>query len=306
MEATPSQPGPAPPTAPRRLATLEQERHARAWRSTTAATALVTLTELAYIFIDLRVYPEPGVALVRAAHVGACVALLAWLFARRRTPTPRLASGIFVAMTVPMLPLFAYAEASMAATQNLWAPLMGHRLVMLGVGLFAPASFGLGAALIGAFALEAVVLWYALGLGQRLPAMVWEPWVTLVYGAVATAMLGFRVRSRLTEYRLRRARAEAESLERLARLFLAVRDASSTPMQTLQVGTTLLRKRAPECAPVLDSMDRALERLRVLTQRMATSDPLLEWREGEESFDADAVLGRLEESLHRELERRRH
>jgi len=302
VEATPSPLAPAP----RRLATLEQERRVRAWRTTTTATALATVTELAYVFIDLRVFPEPGVALVRAAHVGVCVALLAWLLARRQTPTLKLASGVFVAMTLPMLPLFAYAEASMAATQHLWAPLMGHRLAMLCVGLFAPASFGLGAALVGVFALEAVVLWYGLELGQRLPAMVWEPWVTLVYGMVALAMLGFRVRSQLTEYQLRRARAEAESLERLARLFLAVRDASSTPMQTLQVGTTLLRKRAPECGPVLDSMDRALARLRSLTQRMATSDPLLEWREGEESFDADAVLAHLEESLHRELERRRH
>lgn len=302
VEVTPSPPQPRP----RHLGTLEQERRVRAWRSTTAATALVTATELAYVFIDLRVYPEPWMALGRAAHTGGCVALLAWLFARRETPTLRLASGVFLAMVLPMLPLFAFAEVSMAATHEVWAPLMGHRLVMLGVGLFAPAGLGLGAGLIAAFALEAVLLWYGLRLDARLPTMVWEPWVTLVYGMVATAMLAFRVRSRRAEYRLRRARAEAESLERLARLFLAVRDASSTPLQTLQVGTTLLRKRAPECGPVLDSMERALERMRVLTERMASSDPLLVWREGEESFDADAVLGHLEDSLHRELERRRH
>ncbi|MFP2928331.1 hypothetical protein ACLESO_24685 [Pyxidicoccus sp. 3LG] len=300
MEIPPSRP------APRRLTTLEQERRVRAWRSTTSAAALVTVTELAYVFIDLKVYPEPWMALARAAHVGLCVALLGWLLVRRETSTARLTSGVFVAMVVPMLPLFAYAEVSMAATHTVWAPLMGHRLVMLGVGLFAPAGFGMGAGLIGAFALESVLLWYGLRLGERLPDMVWEPWVTLVYGVVAGAMLAFRVRTRRTEYRLRRARAEAESLERLARLFLAVRDASNTPLQTLQVGTTLLRQRAPECAAVLDSMERALQRLQGLTDRMASSDPLLVWREGEESFDADAVLEHLEQSLHRELERRRH
>lgn len=288
-----------------RLDTLEQERRVQAWRSTTVALAVVLAAEVAYVLIDLRVFPRPWVALARAGHVAVCLGLWVWLLARRRTPTVRLASGAFVAMALPMLPLFALAEAAMAASHPVWAPLMGPRVVMLGVGLFAPMGLRLGAGLIGAFALEGVVLWYGLGLGQRLPGMVWEPWVTLVYGGVATAMLAFRVRSRNTEYQLRRARAEAEALERLARLFLAVRDASSTPLQTLQVGTSLLRKRAPECGPVLDSMERALERLRGLTQRMATSDPLLEWREGDESFDADTVLGRLEESLKRELERRK-
>jgi hypothetical protein len=34
-------------------------------------------------------------------------------------------------------------------------------------------------------------------------------------------------------------------------------------------------------------------------------DPLLVWREGEESFDADDVLRHVEEALARELERRR-
>jgi hypothetical protein len=52
-------------------------------------------------------------------------------------------------------------------------------------------------------------------------------------------------------------------------------------------------------------MERSVERLRALAQRMGIADPLVVWREGDESFDAETMLQHLEEELTRELERRR-
>ena len=208
---------------------------------------------------------------------------------------------------LPFLPVFALAEHALTTTGLVWVPMTGHRLVMLAISVLAPSSLWLGGGLIAAFALEAVVLWYALGLathpGVRSP---WEPWVTLIYGAVALAMLAYRVRSHTIELKLREARAEAEALERLARLFLAVRDATNTPLQTLELCLTLLERRHPESAPTTQAMERALRRVRSLTQRLGSVDPLVVWREGDESFDADTLLRHLEEDLARELERRRH
>jgi hypothetical protein len=113
------------------------------------------------------------------------------------------------------------------------------------------------------------------------------------------------VRTHTIELKLREARAEAEALERLARLFLAVRDATNTPLQTLELCLTLLERRHPESAPTTETMERAVRRLRSLTQRLGSVDPLVVWREGDESFDADTLLRHLEEDLARELERRR-
>ncbi|MBU8895672.1 hypothetical protein DRW03_20275 [Corallococcus sp. H22C18031201] len=235
-----------------------------------------------------------------------CLGLLGWLYARRRTPTGFVSSTAFLVAAVPLLPVFALTEQVLAQHHTTWAPLMGHRLTLLSIGVFAPLGFWPGTALIGAFATEAVALWYGLHLSTHLPAMVWEPWATLVYAAAGLALLGSRLRSRRAEHQLRHARVEAESLERMAALILALRDAVSTPLQTLEVGTALLRQRAPGCEVTLDAMDRALDRLHRLTQQMASSDPLVIWHKGEESFDADTVLRNLEESLTRELQRRRN
>ncbi|ADO76009.1 uncharacterized protein STAUR_8254 [Stigmatella aurantiaca DW4/3-1] len=230
--------------------------------------------------------------------------LLGLLMARRRKPSRALGVGVFVAVVLPYLGLFAVAEAAMASSGLVWMPLTGHRLLMVGIGLVAPTGVALGSALVGTFALEAALLWYGLGLHTRLP-MPWEPWITLVWGGVACGLLVFRARTLLTEQRLFQVRAEAESLERLARLLLVLRDATNTPLQSLELGLSLLQQRVPEEAALLATLERAIAKLRTLTQRMAVADPLLDWETQSESFDVDTVLRSLEESLARELARRR-
>lgn len=286
---------------------VEEELWTRAWRGAVVGTVLVALTELAYVFIDYRVFHGTALPLLRALHVLWTLLLLGVLLARRQRLRAGLLEACFAGTVLPFLPIFALAEHAMAHSGLVWVPMHGHQLVMLALGVLAPIGLWLGGGLIAAFALEAVVLWFTLGLGGEHSGVhaPWEPWVTLVYGAVALTMLAYRVRSYAIELRLREARAETEALERLARLFLVVRDATNTPLQTLELGLALLRKRAPEHASTLTAMERAVERLRALSQRLGIADPLLVWREGDESFDAESMLQRLEADLVRELERRR-
>lgn len=292
----------------RALGVVEEELLGRGWRGVFFGCLMVALTELAYAFIDYRVFRGALLLpVLRLLHVLWVLGVLGVLFARRHRPTPLVINGGFAAAVAPFLPIFALAEYFMTGSELIWMPMTGHRLVMLAIGVLAPTGLGLGGGLIAAFALEAAVLWFALGLGSH-PGVrsPWEPWVTLIYGCVALAMLAYRVRSHSMELKLREVRAEAEALERLARLFLAVRDATNTPLQTLELSIALLRQRTPESEPTLAAMERAVHRVRSLTQRLGSVDPLLVWREGDESFDADAMLRHLEEDLARELERRRH
>lgn len=294
-------------TAPSR-APLEatDEQRARAWWGAFFAIVLTLLGETAYIFIDWRVHGGDLVLpTLRAVHVLEAMGLLALLMARRRTASLRQSADIFTALTVPYLIIFAVAEVAMTASGLVWMPMTGHRLLMVGIGLLAPMGLALGFGLMGAFALEAVLLWYGLELNNRLE-MPWEPWITLVWSGTACGLLVFRVRTQRIEQRLQKARAEAESLERVARLFLAMRDAANTPLQSLEVGVSLLQQRSPENAALLVTLERALTRLRSLTTRLAIADPLVDWDSQEESIDSEEVLRGLEESLTRELERRRH
>ncbi len=295
------------PPRPRTLGVTEQETRGRLWRASLLGTVLVALTELAYAFIDYGVFQGALLLpVLRVLHLGWALLLLGLLLVRRSHLSIRWLESCFTAAVLPFLPIFALAEHAMTTAGLVWVPMTGHRLVMLAISVLAPTSPWLGGGLICAFGLEAVVLWYGLGLGAH-PGVQspWEPWGTLIYGVVALGMLGYRVRNHAIELKLREARAEAEALERLARLFLAVRDATNTPLQTLELCLTLLERRHPESAPTTATMERAVRRVRSLTQRLGSVDPLVVWREGDESFDADTLLRHLEEDLARELERRR-
>lgn len=284
------------------------EEVARAWRGTVYGAVLVAVVELAYVFIDDRVFQGARLLpALRALHVLMCLGLVGLLLAGRQRLGARDVEACFAGAVLPFLPIYAVAEWAMARSGLIWVPMTGHRLTMLAIGVLAPTRLGLGGGLVGAFALESVVLWYGLRLGSN-PGVrsPWEPWVTLIYGGVGFALLAYRVRSHTIEQRLREVRAQAETLERLARVFLAVRDAVNTPLQTLELSVALLRKRHPETEVTAVMLERSVQRLRSLTQRLGSADPLVVWREGDESFDAEAVLQLLEEELARELERRRH
>jgi hypothetical protein len=292
------------PGSPRLQVTEEQR--ARAWWGAFFAALLTLLGEGAYIFIDWRVHPGNLVLpTLRALHVAEAVGLTVLLLARRGTASARLSSGIFTAVVLPYLAIFAVAEVAMAALGHVWQPLTGHRLLMMGIGLLAPMEAEFGVAFVGTFALEGVLLWYGLHLNTRLD-MPWEPWITLVWGGAACGLLAFRVRTQRIEQHLQHSRAEAESLERVAQLLLAMRDAANTPLQSLELSVSLLRQRSGDTDALLASMERALTRLRSLTTRMAIADPLVDWNSDEASIDSEEVLRGLEESLLRELERRRH
>lgn len=291
---------------PLTLGVVEEELLGRGWRGAFFGNLMVLLTEVAYAFIDYQVFHRPLMPVLRVLHVLWVLGVLGVLLARRRGLTSKGVNACFAGGVLPFLPIFGLAEYSMTGAGLIWVPMTGHRLVMLAIGVLAPTGLWLGGGLIAAFALEAGVLWFALGLGAH-PGVrsPWEPWVTLIYGGVALAMLAYRVRSHAIELKLREVRAEAEALERLARLFIAVRDATNTPLQTLELCIAVLRQRTPENEPTVATMERALARLRALAQRLGGVDPLLVWREGDESFDAEAMLRLLEEDLARELERRR-
>ncbi|HLL01074.1 MAG TPA: hypothetical protein VK539_10830 [Myxococcaceae bacterium] len=296
----------APELARRASLPPTDEQRARAWWACFFAALLTLLGELAYIFIDWQVFHGALLLpVMRAVHVLGCVGLLVLLLRSGREASSRLSSGVFTAVALPYLPIFAVAEVAMASSGLVWLPLTGHRLLSLVIGLLAPTGLRLGSLLVGSFALESVILWYGLGLHHRLQ-MPWEPWVTLVWGGAAVGLLAFRVRTQRIERRLLLASAEAESLERVARLLLVLRDGANTPLQSLELALTLLRQRSPaDTAALLNTMERALTQLRTLTQRMAVADPLLRWDGHNEAFDVEEELRGLERVLTRELERRR-
>ena len=115
---------------------------------------------------------------------------------------------------------------------------------------------------------------------RRFP--VGEPWVILLYAVFGSVLLAYRLRGVTLERETLRLQAEAAAAEQLARAFLHLRDYANTPIQTIAFTVELIRVRHPELNPDLARLQRAVERLMVLSRALNRYESAHQWRPGDD------------------------
>jgi hypothetical protein len=259
----------------------------QAWRGALIATMLNALGMPLDLVLGWTVPDMPRWASVLSALVGASLALL--LLVRRRRPTRRLAEWTFSLNNVVILFALWMTSSAYAHMPN-WLPFQANKLGALAASLLAP-SLWTGLSSIVAFVGTAILKIQVIPRSVRIHLPLGEPWALLIYGVFGVALLVHRVRGLEFERRLLRAQSEAAAAQELARTLLAVRDFANTPIQTLELGTDLIRRNHPELSPLLDRLDRSIARLMELNRLLLTYERHLKWAPGEESFDSGGVLG---------------
>ena len=85
-------------------------------------------------------------------------------------------------------------------------------------------------------------------------------------------------------------RTESIATQRLARTFLALRDFTNTPLQTIELAANIVRQRCPDVAPVIDRIDRCIDRLYRLNHAFSVYESQIEWTDEEVSPDPTALV----------------
>jgi hypothetical protein len=264
-------------------------------RVTLAACALVATCQLAFAIMDLPLFGAVAAG-IDLAHSAMAVVAGLWLWRRRRSE--RAYELVFAILTLMFLPAILASEVRGAELGRPRDPLIPLQFVMLGVAVLAPGRAKVGGALLAIVAATALGFWIWLRHRSSTLGVHAEPWMTLVYAGVAATLLGLRGLRIKVIRELARARAEADALARVARLFLAVRDQTNTPLQTLTFATALLARRLPESVALLARMNNAIARLRELSSVFAATEA---WPREEVRTDVD--LAREIEAAARELAR---
>jgi len=272
----------------------------RAWGSALVAALLVMLGEAAFAVMEQFALSIKALLGMRLVHIALCLGIAGVLLARRRDFTVQRSGYAFLLVGLPCFPVFWIAEMHLAGRGESWIPFVGFKLLIMGIALLAPPMVWMGFALMGTLMLEAALLWLRFDPHTRQLALGWEPWVTFIYTAISAGLLAYRARSLRIERQFFQARAETESLERLARLFLAVRDQANTPLQSIEIASAVLEERFPEAGEDVERIRRAVARLRDLTRMLSGFEGLMTWVRGDESLDAHALLERLQRTLEEE------
>jgi hypothetical protein len=230
----------------------------------------------------LSIYPFAMSALVG-------IGLIVFLLIRRQRATVRLGSVVFLLNTVAIL-MALWVTSGYWASAGRWTPFQANKLGALAVAMLAP-QLGVGLASIAGFAATAIGKFYAFDAEAQRGLPVGEPWIVLIYALFGGVLLIYRLRGVALEREMLRMQAEAAATEQLARTFVRLRDYTNTPIQTIAFTTELLRARNPDLKPILDRLERAVEKLTELSHALTSYANAHKWRPGEESLDA-TITGR--------------
>ena len=251
-----------------------------AWRGAFVAAALNAAAMPVDFFLARAIPGMPMYPSATSALVG--IGLIAFLLIRRRRATVRLGSVVFLLNTVTILVALWITSGYWATAGGAWTPFQANKLGALAVPLVAP-QLGVGLASIAGFAATAIGRFYLLDpdIQRRFP--VGEPWFVLIYALFAGVLLIYRLRGLALEREMLRVQAEAAATEQLARTFLRLRDYTNTPIQTIAFTTELLRAKGDDLKPILDRLERAVEKLAEFSHALTRYENAHRWSPGDES-----------------------
>jgi hypothetical protein len=230
-------------------------------RETTLALALILFfVEGAFAIVERGALDGP-LSWIYATHAILAGGIALVLYSLR-TLDPRWSLAAFVALVLPLLPIFWISESLAISAGRVWHPFIGRKLILLGLALLTPWSSAAAAAFLTAFMIESIAVWLRLDRAHHMIATTaGEPWVTFVFFVAALLIVVQRRHRRRLEHELLDAQREMDALRQLVEVSTAVRDQVNTPLQTLELSIALLARRHPEEQRILERMTRSLRRL---------------------------------------------
>jgi hypothetical protein len=173
-------------------------------------------------------------------------------------------------------------------------PFIGAKLMALALALVAPPSLWVGLVAVVATGLVPIAEFFHWPAEVQRAMPMTEPWTTLLYSAVAVGLLVHRRHQLSSQRRLVEAETRAASFQLYMRKFLAVRDLTSSPLQSIGMSVGTLRSRYPDAKPQLDRIERQVERLACMTRALSRYEPVV-WTKEDCSVDPRVILGEADE-----------
>jgi len=265
----------------------EQELRAQtAWRNAVVAVFL-NIVGMALELLVVRTIPHVP-AWPPVMSIGAGFVLLGILLAHRDHPSARLGHAVFLLNVLVTLTALWLVDAGYASSGRTWAPFQEYKLAMVTVAVLAPEGW-VGLISITAYAAAAIVQLATFPPSVHAHLALGEPWATIAFATFAFVLLWYRLARAALELEHAITREKLVSTEHFAKVLLAVRDLANTPLQTIAFAAETAREMHPDVGPVMDHVERALDKLRVLDERLRKHDRAVTWTTGDESFDAGAV-----------------
>jgi hypothetical protein len=221
---------------------------------------------------------DPLSPTIRFALLGLCALVLAVSFSQRRHWNTRLATGLFVLNVLPFYFAVWLFHVNAAKDAAHWVPFETHKGFFPLLAVLVPGAYWVNVALMLGFVVEGVIIWRVLDLPHLETVVLGhEPWLSILFVVFAAGLFMFRIAHDQMARELERTRSRAEMLERVARIFLSVRDRANTPLQTLRLAAAILHNKHPEAASLADAVSRSADHIACTSELLARFESKVQW-----------------------------
>jgi len=257
------------------------------WYSCVVGSALMVVAQLAALEVDRFILGRPFFVL-RLPYLFVALAWLIVLLHQRDKLSFQKIQITIVALTVAAFPYIWVSQAAYANSQHPWIPFYGFQMAALVIAGFRYGDgVRLNVVLLAAITIEAAAFWWRFHLGsEQLLAQSGYIWNVLLTGLCAATLLMARYLYEGTLRRFIEFETRAATAEMAARVFLNVRDRANSPLQTLEIGLALLKRRQAESA-ISDALLNAFKKLVDLNEIFNAGKAEIDWSEAERLADLE-------------------
>lgn len=243
----------------------------RAWNSSFNLTlaALLSLVIGASVFYARM--PPLFVPNVVACGLLCISLLILWLNKKNKpeflvTINPLITTAIVVASVLINHSYYVQQEL-------LFMPYIGIKILIVVLALSAPPKRWVGWTAFFVCAAAPVIQYYLWSPEVRLKLPVQEPWITVIFAVAGVFLYAHRCRV----HELLRKEEQAEALRRYSRLLLASQHLLNTPLQVIELSTSLITKSDEDRKVALENIKKSMETIRHLNQMLSFGESTIVW-----------------------------
>jgi hypothetical protein len=223
-----------------------------------------------------------------SAEVGLISLMILTVF---RKVSTTVSSLIFLANMSAMLFSVTIGNIYLARMNIPFEAFIGFKLVAFALAFIAPLPMALGYLTLSLCAILPLLDFFIFIPDEFKKNIISpEPWTSVLYAIIALGVYLHRGREVSYERKMATAIEEKRTAEERAQKFLAIRDLTNSPLQTIIFTTALLRKNYPDASHLTVRLEESSVKLQELSDILASYDAEAKLNSSEISFDSKAVL----------------
>ncbi|WP_408095876.1 hypothetical protein ACJVC5_12605 [Peredibacter sp. HCB2-198] len=264
---------------------------------TLAVVIILVQTIAIWRFLSLEVFPKQVIE--RTIHLVMAIIVLMALFIKKNIWNKRNCVLVYVILFLPYVYFNWSVQIDYLLSGREWIPFVSGKIQILLLAFLVPGPYWVNLVLMLFVCAQNIFIWYHLDLANS-PNVVLssEPQVSFIYISIAIALIAFRYRDQKLIEKLTREKAVYEVHEKLAQIFLSMRDRTNSPLQSQKLAVAILKRECPEKIHLVQPLENSIEtieRINRVLGKLETQFPVFS-KELMTEEDTMAYLEKIEKS----------